>query len=380
MNKKGSKPILSICFTIMIVLLLAFPFQVFAQDETPATPTDPTVVSVETAADPTADPTVDVPEEPSGSLAGDTAVSGEPTLDASAVPAQATAESIVEATEETPAEGTAVPSVEVAVVVEALAKENLVLVDETGAQVPLVSETAAQAIASGDPWFDAGGGVIVGYSLTASCAPLVTECHQVTNPVQAAIDDDRSTGKDITIEGTYYEQITIVNKDVNLIGATTGGGLAAPGELTKNGEMDGTDLFGLVYIYGGTVNLLGLTIDGTGGYVDSPGNDIYAGVVFNNASGSVVTSNISNFVDGSESDQGVGICIYDSTNVTIEQNEISYNETGVLVNESEKVQIQNNVIHNISNDDEDTKTVGVDIQDSESIDVSNNDIHDQQYF
>ena len=290
---------------------------------------------------------------------------------------EATAEpvpEVVEPTIEVPAE----PVVEVVEVVETLAEENLVLVDETGTEVPLASEEAAQAITSGDPWFVAndGSGNVIGYtSLLGTCAPTVTICYQVANPVQAAIDDPLSDNQDITIDGVYKEQVHIINKDVNLVGATSGGGLTAPGELTKNGTMsDGTDLFGLVYIYGGKVNLLGLTIVGSAGYVSDSGNDIYAGVVFDNATGGVVASNIFNFSDSDANDQGVGICVYESA-VNIEQNEISNAETGVLVKNSAGTEIEHNKIHDISNNDLDTQTVGVDLQDSYYSLVWNNEIY-----
>ena len=111
----------------------------------------------------------------------------------------------------------------VAEVVEALAEADMVLVDEDGEVVPLASEEAAEIIASADPWFDAGGGVIVGYTtLGGVCESNVTECHPVAAPMQSAIDDVRSTGKDIFVSGYYSEQITI-SKNINLISYGTGG-------------------------------------------------------------------------------------------------------------------------------------------------------------
>ena len=117
------------------------------------------------------------------------------------------------------------------------------------------------------------------------------------------------TGQDITIAGDYYEQITIVNKDVNLIGATSGGNLYAPGQLQYNFTInDGTiGVFSLIYIQNSTVNIQGLTIDGSGGFVTHSGSDIYTGVTFNNATGSVVASSINGFMDSDENDQGVGV-------------------------------------------------------------------------
>ena len=78
-------------------------------------------------------------------------------------------------------------------VVEVLAAEEAVLVDESGEEIPLASQEAAEALTGGDPWFLAndGSGDVIGYtSLFGSCAPLVTICIEVAYPVQAAIDDD----------------------------------------------------------------------------------------------------------------------------------------------------------------------------------------------
>jgi len=182
---------------------------------------------------------------------------------------------------EAPVEVTIQPGAELAVAVDALTGENLVLVDETGTEVPLASNAASQALTSGDPWFLAndGSGNVIGYTTPGeTCAPAVSICKYDPNPVQAAINDHLSDGQDITIDGHYSEQIKIINKNVNLIGATSGVHLVPPtGGLSYITTMDGTDLFGLIYISGGTVNLYGLQIDGSDGHVSDHGSSIYAG-------------------------------------------------------------------------------------------------------
>lgn len=348
-NNKLNK-FVSLFFTLVLVLLLAVPNQVLAQEETPQPEPTAEAPVIETPADP---PVVEVPvvEEP---------VVEEPVIEEPAA--------------EQPAAEAAV-----AEMVEVLAAEESVLVNESGEEIPLASQEAAEALAGGDPWFLAndGSGEVIGYtSLFGVCAPLVTICYEVAHPVQAAIDDTRSTGQDITIEGDYYEKITIVNKDVNLVGATSGGGLYAPGQLQYNFTIGDTGIFSLIYIENSTVNIQGLTINGSGGYVSSPGSDIYAGVTFNNATGSVVTSTISNFMDNDDSDQGVGVLVYNSSMVSIEQNEISNAETGILVKSSEDTNIHHNKIHGISNDDSGTETAGIEIWNADDTFVTDNDIYD----
>lgn len=99
---------------------------------------------------------------------------------------------------------------------------ELVVLDEEGEEVPLSSKLAMEALSPesvADPWFDAGGGVIVGYSATGVCLPAVTECNTSSTPIQDALDDSRSDGKTIYVEaGTYNENI-VIRKTVSLVGA-----------------------------------------------------------------------------------------------------------------------------------------------------------------
>ena len=371
-NRKIKKYI-SLFFSLVLMVLLMVPNQVLAQEEEP----QPEAPAEAPAAEPPADaPVVEEPvvEEP----VVEEPVVEEPVLDEPVVG--------VPVVEEAPVEQAAAEAV-VVEVVEVLAAEEAVLVDESGAEIPLASQEAAEALAGGDPWFlDRNGtGEIIGYTtLTGVCAPLVTECHQVEFPVQAAIDDDRSTGQDITIEGKYYEQITIKNKNVNLVGATSvGGGLFSPGTLTTNDlYVDGSEVFSLIYIENSIVNIQGLTIDGSDGHVSDGGNEIYAGVTFYNATGSVTVSSISGFRDSDDEDQGVSVLIVDSDYVNIAQNDISNAETGILVKDSDETEIDHNKIHDISNDNDFdlfnnfvTETVGIDIQDSVYTYVLDNDIY-----
>jgi len=269
-------------------------------------------------------------------------------------------------------------------VIEALSEEETVLVDETGAQVSLASEEAEQALTSGDPWFlsNDGSGDVIGYTtLTGTCAPTVTICYQVAAPVQAAIDDPLSTGQDITIDGDYYEQVTIIDKDVNLIGATSGGGIYTPTTgLSENGSYDGTNLFGLIYISGGTVNIQGLTINGANiTNVAGGGDDIYTGIIFHNAvGGSVVTSSIAEFQDTNDSgDYGAGICIMNTDGVAVLQNEIMNTEIAVLVKDSDEVEVAYNEIYqdNFAASNTDTDMYGVKSENGDMLSIHENAIY-----
>jgi len=115
--------------------------------------------------------------------------------------------------------------------------------------------------------------------------------------------------------------------------------LYAPGQLAYNFTSGGIDVFSLIYIENSTVNIQGLTINGSGGFVNNPGIAIYAGVTFNNASGNVAVNKITGFTDASVDDEGIAILVNNSTNVTIEQNEITSSETRIKVKYSASTQI-----------------------------------------
>ena len=391
--QKRKKSIFSIIMAVAMMILMVFPTVAFAEDKTPVD--EPVVVEETGAAEETTDTAADVTVvEETTDAASDGTDEDETTAAEETTEETVTEEPVAEETgtaEETTEEAAAEePVVEEAPaaeedlsgIVAALDEADVVLVDAEGEELSLASVEAEEMLSSGDPWFVANdlSGDVIGYTCNTAgcvCAPTVTDCNHVTNPVQASIDDPLSTGQDITIDGYYEEQITIIGKDVNLVGATTGGGISAPVGALSNNATDGTSfLFGLIYIQDGTVNIQGLTIDGSGGYVSDSGTDIYAGVVFNNASGSVVTSSISNFKDSDGADQGVGVCIYSSIGgVTVEQNEIFNTET-VLIKDSDNVTVKHNKIHDQSNDDLGKHAAGIEVEGSSNIKIENNEIYD----
>lgn len=147
--------------------------------------------------------------------------------------------------------------------VAALSESDSVLVDTEGNPLSMASQETADILQNGDPWFDAGGGVIVGYVSSGSCPSYVTECHVVSSPIQAAIDDARSTDNTIHIEaGIFTEQVTI-SKSVTLTGSgsslTT---IQAPSTLTS--DFLGKKSIITISGSGVTAEISGLTVSGPG--------------------------------------------------------------------------------------------------------------------
>lgn len=237
MYKKSSRSILPICLTVMLIFLLAFPVRIFAEGETPAI--DPAATEPAALPDPQVGAGVDV----SAPVVPQTEVAVAP-IETQVAVIEATADPLVVIAE--------APIVEedIGDIVAALDEAEVVLVDEGGEPIPLASEKAVEALSASDPWFDAGGGVIVGYSSTGSCAAGVTECHSgVANPIQAAIDDARSGGANpIHVEaGLYTPTSTIwINKPLTLLGPqanvdprTSCGTSRIPGDATTEAIVDG---------------------------------------------------------------------------------------------------------------------------------------------
>lgn len=220
--------------------------------------------------------------------------------------------------------------------VVAIANSDSVLLDADGNPMPMATQAAADALANGDPWFDAGGGVSVGYVASGACPAFVTECHVVSNPIQSSIDDARSSDNTIHIEaGIFNEQITI-NKSVSLVGSgansTT---IQAPGTLA-------TDPLGrqsIITISGADViaNISNLTVAGPG---PSPCGSINYGIFVNSgATANIFDDVITNIRDNgsvlSGCQNGVAIEIGTSTNTasaTINNDTIDgYQKNGITV-------------------------------------------------
>jgi parallel beta-helix repeat protein len=270
MLSKNKFSLLSLIVLFTLVVSLVFPMTALADDGAPTPAPDSPAVetsapSVGTDAVSTEPAATDVPANPTDVAPSDvtTDVPADPTevvpMDAAATDAPVDPTATADVSTPAPVEPTAD-------VVAALNDVGAVLLDENGNAVPLGSQQAADALAETDPWFDAGLGVIVGYSKTGVCAAVVTECHTSSTPIQAAINDVRSTSKTISIEaGTYTEQI-VISKSLTLVGA--GQGLTtiqfpvAPGTYAP---MSIGPYYAVVEVNNGaTVSLSNLTIAGPG--------------------------------------------------------------------------------------------------------------------
>lgn len=233
--------------------------------------------------------------------------------------------------------------------VVSLAETGAELVDASGQALPLASESTVESLLTAtDPWFDAGGGVIVGYTtLAGTCAPNVTECHQVINPIQAAINDARSDGGMIFIDGNFSEQVDINGKTITLVGAP-GATLTRPTTLINNFTTDVmVNNYALIYAHNGAVlTIEGLTIDGGAGDPITAALEMarFIGIAYNNATGTVMNNVVTNFSDPSGIQLGVGIFIYDTSNVSINNNEITNSEVGVYLKDANSITIADDEI------------------------------------
>ena len=247
MNHRGLK--LFLVTTFIVASLIPAGSLVRADDGEP-TPAATEVIEQATSA--ATEPVI----EPTTEIATEVPTEATEITETAAATVEATDEPIATATEET--EDTTLSDA-----VAALAESDSVLVDSDGNTLSMASQETADVLENGDPWFDAGAGVIVGYVSSGSCPSYVTECHVVSSPIQAAIDDSRSTNNTIHIEaGTFTEQITIT-KSVTLVGSgTSSTTIQAPSTLT-------TDSLGkksIITISGSGVvaEISGLTVSGPG--------------------------------------------------------------------------------------------------------------------
>ena len=192
--------LLSLAVLLALIVSAALPLAVFAQDEIP--PADP--IAVEPVP-----PVDEPPAQEEQSVADVPVVEEQPAVDV-----------IVE---DAPAADLTIPEV-----LEQLPEDTgLVVVDETGAAIPLASQEAAETVASADPFFkdmslNGGAGGYVGYT-TSTCPAQVTVCNVVSaNPIQAAVDafkaNSNASGYIYIEAGNYTGNVTID------AGAIIGGG------------------------------------------------------------------------------------------------------------------------------------------------------------
>jgi len=126
--------------------------------------------------------------------------------------------------------------------------------------------------------------------------------HPVT--IQQAVNASSSGGTIDICPGTYPEQISIVGKNLNLIGIPNGTSDAAVvvppagGLVTTVNGVNETDIFGnlvaaQIFVQGATVTISHLTIDGTGNGLSGCATDIM-GIYYQNSAGKITDNAVRN--------------------------------------------------------------------------------------
>jgi hypothetical protein len=235
-------------------------------------------------------------------------------------------------------------------------------------------------------WFDAGAELIVGYSTIDVCAEGVTECYPETpTPIQDAIDDVRSTGKIVHVMGMSKEQV-VITKTLTLQGEP-GATLLIPDtglELSSSFTVETTEgpvtvnLYGVIHVADASdVEVHGFTIDGTGEDSEGP-ISATAGILLTNASGIIHTNNIANFIDPDENQAGVGIYLYQSQDVEIQENLLWNMENGIEIGQNSVCRIHRNDIHSNYSVNEDL-SAGIEIWLVNDIVITGNTIRDNTW-
>jgi hypothetical protein len=192
MPKPTKFTVLSLALLLALVMAAVLPISALAQDEVPPVPAAEEIPPVEDESAPVEEPAA--VEEPA------------PAEEPAAVEESAPAE------EESPT----VPEI-----LEALPEgADLVVLDESGEALPLVTQEAAEVVAAADDPFFWDGTQYVGYSTTGACAAQVTVCNTSATPLQAAIDAFRdtptATGSIYVAAGTYTANVIIDGPTGNL--------------------------------------------------------------------------------------------------------------------------------------------------------------------
>ncbi len=376
--KTALKRFVKVLFVFIMITALAVPQSVFAQDAQPTTEPAATDVVV-----------TDVPTEVATEAATEVATD------------VATEAPVVEETAE-PTEAPVVEEETVADVVDALAEEDLVLFDENGNPLPLASEQTAEALSEADPWFVNGNVAYAYFATQSACNSWKSArvpagkadyvCNVSTTPIQAAIDDNLSTGQTIHLSGLFTNETINIHKSVTL----DGGGVTtiqAPTNFGDNADYTpwGFSYYGLIYIHDAIgVTISNLLLDGhsdsdTISTDDYDGYSYVAGILIHNASVTINHVEIMDFSEsessGEENDEGAGIIVVDNDrDVNITNNYIHNNENGIIINNSEDVSITGNYIanntvsnaanHVVSNDGND----GIQVNDWSTVSISGNQI------
>ena len=318
-------------FIFIVIVALAVPQPVFAQE---GDPTQSAVVE-DTSVPPTEAATDEATE----------VVTVQPTE----VATEAATEEVSQETVEPTAVETQIPAEEtevVAEVVEAAAEADVTLVGENGEPVVMAEEETVELITDNpDPWIERTG---ITYRFLADCSPYwpdtATEiCTQDPKPIQAAINF-ANAGETVYLSGTFTNETLDINKAITLDG-TDSTTITAPADWgTKDLPTSGTTepyYYGLIYIHDvdptKTVTIQNMTLN-TAAQIDLDENkdSYYAAVLINNANVLLRNLLISDFDakdHTGDNDDGVGVLVFnnpDARLVTLTNNTLRDNEYGLL--------------------------------------------------
>lgn len=254
-------------------------------------------------------------------------------------------------TSEPIAEATVALAEETTAVVDALSETDAVLVDADGNPIALGSVAASQALVA-DPWFVDSldtTHIIAYFGSQAECDAwvkpdgyLTYDCFVDAAPVQAAINDTRSDGATINLNGYFTETITIT-KSVTL----DGGGVTTFAPVTIPVSNGSANTLSVVFVdgsaSGGNIQVIikGLVIDGSG--IVIPSDNVIPGlaaILVNQADVQLLDNVIMNFLSSPEA-VAAGVVVNDS-NIQIQGNYLQNNSIGIDVTGNSSVNGNNN--------------------------------------
>lgn len=289
--------------TIALVLCqLAMPVTAFADDDPPPAPTEPTVVT------PTPDPTETTPPESDPSTPD---ASASPTLAPieTGTPAPNDSDLLTDAPSnptitEPPADGTNESQVPLLETVQTVSDTtNVVVLDENGNPVPLVSQEAAEIVATGDPiWCPAGfkpGDIQCSDSYPSLSALIADSSNIITGDGIIWIQSGTQNGDPVNIDGcASYD----TNENCVIYSAQSNFSLTLQGGW--NGNLDSNGV---------------LTTDADGSIVNS---NFSVPITISNWNGDVVINNIAvtNPTPG-----GYGIMVTSTGDLTLENVTLNMN-------------------------------------------------------
>ena len=275
----------------IIILVLAFALlmagTVYADDGTQ--PEDPAPAAQQSSTDentPTAapdeTPAVEETEAVPAEMPAEGSVAEAPTEEAAETIAETPTEADAAMVEEPPeanvenvAEAPAVDSSLLAETADALADQQLTLVDESGATMDLASQESLEAVTGGDPWWIVAG-VKYAYVKNISACPsdvLPANCFvHATKPISAALTY-MDTNNLVPTDGILHVEAGTYSETAITVDGTAGNGyLANLKGLVSSGTSSDTTLVANVTV---SHTLLGFTLSG---FTITGGLDIYDNV------------------------------------------------------------------------------------------------------